>query len=390
MDEKVTRRRFVKKALVCAGGLVLGGQTFNDYFVKKPEFEFNTPFRRDVPEELWKWSKEAYYYEKLDNQSVKCTLCPYECVLGVNDRGFCRVRVYKDKKLHTLVYGNLCSWHIDPIEKKPLYHFLPTTGAFSIATAGCNFRCLNCQNWEISQFGPEDTENGDAMPDQIVRAALGSGCRSIAYTYSEPSIFYEYMLDTAKIARQRGLKNLYITNAYLNPEPLKEYCNYLDAANVDLKFFSDELYRELAAGTLQPVLDALEILKDEGVWFEVTHLMIPTYSDDLDQVAEMCQWLYRNIGSDNPIHFSRFHPQYKLTHLPQTPVKLLEQAREIAMNEGLKYVYIGNVPGHLAENTYCPNDGSVVIERRGYSVRFVNFEDGRCIKCGEEIAGVWG
>jgi pyruvate formate lyase activating enzyme len=389
MEEKITRRRFIKRALACAGGLILGGQTFNDYFINKPEFEFNTPFRWDVPEKLWKWSKEAYYYEKLDDQSVKCTLCPHECVLGVNDRGFCRVRVYKDKKLYTLVYGNPCSWHIDPIEKKPLYHFLPMTGAFSIATAGCNFRCLNCQNWEISQFRPEDTVNEDVMPENIVYAALISRCSSIAYTYSEPSIFYEYMLDTSKLAKRHGLRNLWITNGYLNPEPLRELCKYIHAANVDLKFFSNELYRKVTAGTLEPVLETLRILKKEGVWFEVTNLMVPTYSDDLDKVREMCRWLYENIGPDYPIHFSRFHPEYKLTHLPPTPVKILEQARKIAMEEGIKYAYIGNVPGHPGESTYCPNDGGLVIERRGYSVRYVNFKNGRCSKCGEKIAGVW-
>jgi pyruvate formate lyase activating enzyme len=389
-SEKVTRRRFIKKAVVCAGGIVLGGQAFNDFFVKKPEFEFNTPFRWDVPGKLWKWSKEAYYYERLDDQSVRCTLCPYECVLGVNDRGFCRVRVYKDKKLYTLVYGNPCSWHIDPIEKKPLYHFLPMTGAFSIATAGCNFRCLNCQNWEISQFRPEDTTNEDAMPEKIVHATLLTNCRSIAYTYSKPNIFYEYMLDTAKLAEEYDIKNVWITNGYLNPKPLREFCRYLDAANVDLKFFSDELYKKVAAGTLQPVLNTLKILKEEGIWFEVTNLMIPTYSDDLDQVREMCQWLYKNIGPDYPLHFSRFHPEYKLAHLPPTPVKLLEQAREIAIDEGIKYVYVGNVPGHPAESTYCPNDGGVVIARRGYAVKYVNFENGLCTRCGEEIAGVWG
>jgi pyruvate formate lyase activating enzyme len=374
---------------VCAGGLIVGGKTFKDFFIKKPEYEFNTPFRWDVPEKLWKWSKEAYYYEKLDDQSIKCALCPRGCVLGINDRGFCRVRVYKNKKLYTLVYGNPCSWHIDPIEKKPLLHFLPKTGAFSIATAGCNFRCLNCQNWEISQFRPEDTENADAMPEKIVQAAILTNCRSIAYTYSEPVIFYEYMLDTSKLARKHGIKNVMITNGYLNPEPLNELCKYLDAANVDLKFFTDDLYKKVAAGTLQPVLDFLLILKEKGIWFEVTNLMVPTYSDDLRLVRKMCQWLYDSLGPEYPLHFSRFHPEYKLTHLPPTPVKLLESARKIAMEEGLKFVYIGNVPGHPAQSTYCPNDNEVLIERMGYSVRFRNFKNGNCIKCGEKIAGVW-
>jgi pyruvate formate lyase activating enzyme len=388
LEQKISRRRFIRKAIVCVGGLVIGGKVLNDFFINRPVYEYSKTFRRDVPKEIWKWAKEASYYDKL-KQAVQCRLCPHECVLGVNDRGFCRVRVYKDHKLYTLAYGNPCSWHIDPIEKKPLYHFLPTTTAFSIATAGCNFRCLNCQNWEISQFRPEDTENADAMPETIIRAALVSRSQSIAYTYSEPSIFYEYMLDTAKLAKEWNIKNVQITNGYLNPDPLKELCKYLDAANVDLKFFTDELYKTVAAGTLEPVLNTLKILKKEGVWFEVTNLMVPTYSDDLEKVREMCKWLYKNIGPDYPLHFSRFSPEYKLTHLPPTPVRLLEDAREIAMEEGMKFVYIGNVPGHPAESTYCPNDGGLVIQRHGYAVRFMNFENGACKKCGEEIAGVW-
>lgn len=390
MDERFTRRRFMKKALACAGGVVLGGKVVGGYIAGEPSFEFNTQFRGDAPEELWQWSKEAYYYETLDELTLQCTLCPHRCVLGEDDRGFCRVKVVKGGKLSTLVYGNPCSWHIDPIEKKPLFHFLPTTGAFSIATAGCNFRCLNCQNWQISQFTPEETVNTDAMPDKVVGAALATGCRSIAYTYSEPSIFYEYMLDTAKLADEAGVKNVWVTNGYLSEEPLREYSGYLDAANVDLKFFDNDLYKEVTAGTLQPVLDTLKVLREEGVWFEVTNLIVPTLSDDLDMIREMTAWIYANLGPDVPLHFSRFHPDYKLTHLPQTPVRVIEMARQIAVDEGLNYVYIGNIPGHEAQNTYCPSCGEVAIERQGYYVQFRNFEDGVCTKCGESIAGVWG
>ena len=388
LEQRISRREFIKKTAMLVGGLAIGAHTLNELFLNKRPSLFSQAFRNDVPDELWKWSKEAYHYKKLAN-SVQCQLCPNECVLGEGDRGFCRVRVYKDNKLYTLAYGNPCSVHVDPIEKKPLYHYLPTTGAFSIATAGCNFRCLNCQNWSISQFRPEDTQNYDLMPESVVLAAQQNNCQSIAYTYSEPSVFYEYMLDTSILANNVGIKNLWITNGYMNEKPLREFCKYLGAANVDLKGFDDNFYIKVCSGRRDPVLRTLKILKEEKRWFEVTNLMVPTLSDDLDKVREMSQWLYKNIGADYPLHFSRFHPQYKLTHLPPTPVEVLESGRKIAMDEGVKFVYIGNVPGHEAQNTYCPKCGKIVIEREGYNVDMSNFENGACKSCGEEINGIW-
>jgi len=247
----------------------------------------------------------------------------------------------------------------------------------------------NCQNWEISQFRPEDTINFELMPADVVKEALRTGSQSIAYTYSEPVAFYEYMLDTSKLARKAGLRNLWITNGYINEKPLRELCKYLDAANIDLKSFRDEIYNELNAGSLKPVLRTLKILKEEGVWFEVTNLVIPTWTDDLDMIREMCEWLVKNIGPDHPLHFSRFFPHYKLRHLPATPVKILEDARKIAIDCGLKFVYIGNVPGHKARNTYCPSCGRLLIERRGFKILQNNVENGFCKFCGEKIAGVW-
>jgi pyruvate formate lyase activating enzyme len=299
------------------------------------------------------------------------------------------VRVHKDGKLYSLVYGNPASVHVDPVEKKPLYHFYPGTGVFSMGYAGCNLHCLNCQNWEISQRRPEDLRTYSLFPEQAVASAVKSRSLSLAYTYNEPSVTYEFMLDTARAARAKGLKNISVTNGYINREPLLEFCRYLDAANVDLKSFSDRTYRTLNFGKLQPVLDTLKLLKEKGVWFEITTLIVPTYTDDPDMIREMCRWIRRTLGPDYPLHFSRFHPQYKLDHLPATPPSKLLRARAIAMEEGLHYVYIGNYRTGEGSNTYCPQCGEPVIERVGYVIKRMNLEAGRCGTCGREIAGRW-
>jgi len=385
LNKKISRRDFIKYGIIGVCSLGVGGYLLNRYVLKK---KVTDVFESGAPKELWKWSKEAYHYVKL-GKNVQCKLCPNNCLLEPNDRSVCRVRVNKDGKLYTLVYGNPCSVHVDPIEKKPLFHFLPTTKAFSIATAGCNFRCLNCQNWTISQQKPEDTQNYDLMPEKVVELAQQQDCKSIAYTYNEPSVFYEYMYDTSKLALKKNIKNLWITNGSMNEQPLIEFCKYLDAANVDLKSFKQSIYSDLNSGHLQTVLDTLKTLKQEKVWFEVTNLVVPTWTDDIDMIAEMCDWLYKNIGSDYPLHFSRFSPQYKLTHLPPTSVSFLEQAHKTALDSGIKFVYIGNVPGHKAQNTYCPKCNKIVIERKGYVTNTDNLVNGTCKFCGEKIAGVW-
>jgi pyruvate formate lyase activating enzyme len=289
----------------------------------------------------------------------------------------------------TLAYGNPCAVHIDPIEKKPLLHFLPASRAFSLATAGCNLHCKNCQNWEISQRRPEETYNLYLPPEAAVAEAIRADCRSIAYTYSDPDVFFEYTMETALLAHQQGLKNVLVTAGYINPETQREFCQAVDAANVDLKGFTDDFYREICSASLQPVLDALMLYRQEGVWLEVTHLVIPTLNDDLAQIRRMCRWLRDNLGADVPLHFSRFHPRYQLKNLPPTPVETLEEARQTALEEGLRYVYVGNVPGHPGESTYCPNCGKTIVGRIGYSITELNLEDGRCRFCGQEIAGVW-
>ncbi len=376
-------------------------------------------FKADAPKgELWEawqrrgWVREARHYLKL-GQNIHCKLCPNECRLAPEDRGHCRNRVNKEGVLYTLAYGNACSFNNDPVEKKPLYHFLPGTKTFSFAISGCGFRCLNCQNWDISQRKPEESKDprGESVrlspemlrkltaeaidrlslfPEDAVAMAEYLGSPSISYTYSEPTVWYEYMYDTAQLARQKGLKNIWVTCGYIQEKPLRELAQVIDAANVDLKSFSQEIYRTLNTGKLEPVLRCLKILKQEGVWFEVTNLVVPTYTDDLQMIRRMCQWMLDELGPDWPLHFSRFRPAHKLTNLPPTPASVLIEARQIARECGLHYVYIGNV--HEVDDagiTYCPGCRRELIYREGFFVIRNELKEGKCPFCGRKIAGVW-
>lgn len=322
------------------------------------------------------------------SNSVQCELCPTECVLEDYQVGGCRVRINKGGVLYSLVYGKPCAAAVDPIEKKPFYHFLPATTAFSIATAGCVLGCKFCQNWQISQAKPEETDNKDMMPDEVVRQAIFYNCRTITYTYTEPAVFYEYMYDTAQIAKNFNLKNAMHTCGYINERPLQELTKYLDAADVDLKAFTEDFYSRICGSRLKPVLEALVLLKKQGVWLEITNLVIPTLNDDMKNIREMCKWITVNLGTDVPLHFSRFFPYYKLKDLPPTPLETLKDARNTAMDAGLKYVYIGNLRSE-AENTYCPGCRKLLIERIGYNVRQNNIRNAKCKFCGTAIAGVW-
>jgi len=335
-----------------------------------------------------KWTKEASFYS-VTPKGIRCLICPNECDIKEGESGDCRNRINKKGKLYTIAYGNPCAVHIDPVEKKPLYHFLPGSRAYSVATAGCNLACLNCQNWTISQKSPAETKNYDLLPEKLVESCLENRCELIAYTYSEPVTFYEYTFDSSILARQAGIKNAIVTAGYINKEPLLKFCKVIDAANVDLKSFSDDIYLRLNAGSLQPVLNTLLTLKEEGVWLEITNLVVPSWTDDMDMIKRMCDWLVSNGFKDTPLHFSRFHPSYKLTQLPPTPVNILTSAREIALKEGLEHVYIGNVPGLNAEHTVCSGCGEVVIKRRGFVIIENNIRDGKCSFCSEKIAGVW-
>lgn len=376
-NHEISKREFLKYGLLGSCACFLGAG--------KVHALNNFAFSADGP---GKWSKLSEYYIETP-RGAKCLICPNECTLKEDEVGDCRSRVNYKGKIYSIGYGNPCSLHVDPIEKKPLYHFLPESRSFSLAVAGCNLACLNCQNWQISQVSPSDTRNYDLMPSEVYKQAKRNNCQSIAYTYSEPIAFYEYFYDSAKIAKEQGIKNIMISAGYINEKPLRDVAKYVDAANIDLKSFDDDIYARLNAGSLEPVLRTLKILKDEGVWVEITNLIVPDWTDDIDMIKKMCQWLYKNGFENTPLHFSRFTPMYKLTHIPVTPESLLNKAHDIALNEGLKYVYIGNVPGTDAQNTYCPNCHKIVIERKGYRITQNNLINGKCKNCNNTIAGVW-
>jgi pyruvate formate lyase activating enzyme len=384
VNGKFTKRGFLKTCACAAGVLAVGGLAR-----KLDALPITTAPASPAPEKLWKWSKEMTYY--IDTpRGLKCLVCPNACVLVEGGQeSICKNKVAVNGKLYTIAYGNPCSVHVDPIEKKPLFHFLPTTTAYSLATAGCNFACLNCQNWEISQTSPKKTVNTDLMPSAVVQECLSNACRSIAYTYSDPVAFFEYARDTARLAKARGLRNVWISNGYINEKPLRDVAQYLHGANINLKSFSEEIYAKLNGGTLQPVLNTLKVMKEMGVWLEITNLVVPTWTDKPDMIKEMCGWLTENGFEDNPLHFNRFFPLYKLVNLPYTPLGFLEKARNIALAAGMKYVYIGNVPGTSAINTYCPACKKTVIERKGFTVLQNNLKDGNCRFCSTAIAGVW-
>ena len=331
---------------------------------------------------------EAIYYEPLSQKRVQCFLCPNQCILSPGQFGACKARQNIDGKLYSIVYGRISTVHVDPIEKKPFFHVLPGGKAFSIATTGCNMRCVFCQNWEISQAFPEDLKTQPATPEQIVADAKASGAKAIAFTYNEPVISYEYMLDIAKLARAQGLKTLVVSSGYINEKPLKELLKYIDAYKVDLKAFNDKFYRKLTGGRLEPVLETLKTIKQSGVWLEIVNLLVPGENDSDEELRAMARWIKKNLGDGVPLHFSRFFPQYKLKNLPPTPPETLVRARQIAMEEGLKFVYTGNTAYPEGETTWCPGSKEKAIVRQGYFVIVNNLKDGACPD-GEKIPGVW-
>lgn len=329
------------------------------------------------------------FYEKLGDGKVICQLCPHYCRIGRGKRGICGVRENREGKLYSLVYGKVVSSAIDPIEKKPLYHFYPGSDAFSLATVGCNLRCVNCQNYSISQLPRERGEiaGKDYTPESIVSQAKRSGCKSIAYTYTEPTIFFEFAYDTSRLAHKELIKNIFVTNGYMNKDVLLKISSYLDAANVDLKSFSEDFYRKNCGGKLTPVLETLKLMKKIGTWIEVTTLIIPTLNDSTEELKRIAEFIV-NLGSDTPWHLSRFYPTYKLNDLLSTSTETLHLARQIGLEAGLRYVYTGNVPGDEGENTYCYNCGRALIQRYGYRIEKFYLEEGRCKFCQAKIDGV--
>lgn len=334
-------------------------------------------------------SKEAMLYEKRPSGRVRCNVCAHRCVIADGKRGVCQVRENRGGTLYTLVYGRTIAQHVDPVEKKPLFHFYPGSAAYSIATPGCNFRCRWCQNWEISKMSREQhlAAGREASPEQIVAAAQQAACRSIAYTYTEPTIFFEYAYHTACLAHEAGLANLFITNGYMTQEMLEIFHPYLDAANVDLKAFRDETYRKYVGARLQPVLDSLKAMKRLNIWLEVTSLVIPGINDDAAQLRDVARFVAQELGVETPWHISRFFPAYQMTDVPPTPLRTLRQAREIGLEAGLKYVYLGNADG-AGQDTVCPDCGGSLIRRHALEGLANRVQNGRCPDCGAQIAGV--
>lgn len=334
--------------------------------------------------------REALLYDRLDDSAVSCRLCAHRCRIPEGRRGLCGVRENRSGTLYSLVYGKAIALNADPIEKKPLFHFLPGTRALSVATAGCNLTCRHCQNADISQ---SPRENGkipgqEISPAELVKMARGEGCRTIAYTYTEPTVFFEYALDTARRAAEEGIKNIFVTNGYMTGEALEMIAPVLDAANVDLKSFRDEFYREVCGARLAPVLETIEKMPELGIWIEVTTLIIPGYNDSEKELGEIAGFL-AGIDPEIPWHVSGFYPTYRLTDAPPTPAATLRKARKIGNAAGLRYVYTGNLPGDNGENTYCSQCGKKIVERSGYRLGEVNIRDGKCLQCFTPAAGIW-
>ena len=332
---------------------------------------------------------KALYFEDAKERRIKCTLCPRECVVADMERGTCGVRENRGGTYYTLVHSRPCAMHNDPIEKKPLFHYRPGVKAFSLATAGCNIECRFCQNWEISQFRPEQVSSRTVTPEEIVRHASRLGSGAIAFTYSEPVIFYEYMLDICLAAEGSGIGRVMISNGYINEKPLVDLMGHMDAIKVDFKAFSESFYKDVCSAHLRPVLDTLVRIREAGVWLELVMLVIPTLNEDTKELEAMSRWIVQKLGPDVPIHFTRFHPMYKIQNLPPTPVKTLERARKIALNAGIHHAYAGNVPGHPGENTYCHHCNEILIRRSGYRISANRISGGKCPECKTPVAGVW-
>jgi len=332
---------------------------------------------------------EASFYEPLAGGKVRCKLCPRGCTVSDKQRGYCRVRENRGGRYYSLVYGRPCALHTDPIEKKPFFHVYPGSKAFSIATVGCDMACKFCQNWDISQASPEDVKPSYQSPEAIAAAARKSGARTIAYTYTEPVVFAEYVHDCAAAGRKAGIESVMVSNGFITNEALKSLLPVLKAVKIDLKSFTQSFYADICEGQLQPVLDTLKRLSDSGVWYEIVVLLIPTLNDSTDEIKRMAAWIVKDLGPDVPLHFSRYHPMYKIKNIPPTPSDTLRRARQIAVAEGCRFVYIGNVPGEEAQNTVCPYCQAMLIRRYEYRILENNIVKGACKACGKTIAGVW-
>ncbi len=375
-----SRRDFLRASLSCASCILISPSVLSS----------QGPFGRTGSSDASNLGKHrALFYTKLDGKKVRCELCPRGCVVPDGARGYCRVRENKDGEYYSIVYARPCTAHVDPIEKKPFYHFLPGTTAFSLAAAGCNMHCKFCQNWQISQPKPEELKNFALSPDECVLAAKRTGASSIALTYTEPIVYYEYTLDIAKAAQVSNLKTVVVSAGYIKTKPLEKLLVHLSAIKIDLKSFDDGYYQRICDTTLAPVLDALKTIKASGVWLEIVNLILPTLNDSDDEHKRMFEWIIKNLGPLVPLHLTRFHPTYRLRNLPPTPKSTLQRLHKLAKNVGLKFPYIGNVPGDPASSTYCPKCEKELILRRGFAIRNIGIASSRCKFCGEPIPGNW-
>ncbi|MBZ5671487.1 MAG: AmmeMemoRadiSam system radical SAM enzyme [Acidobacteriia bacterium] len=381
----VDRRAFLKAAslpcLAACSGALVGAPLAAPLFAG--------PLAVPAAESDAQFIREAKFYEKLPYKKIKCTLCPRECVIDDQERGYCGVRENRGGTYYTLVHSRVVTAHIDPIEKKPFFHFLPGAEAFSVATAGCNVNCKMCQNWDISQVRPEQVRSTYVPPEKLATLARQNNCPVIAYTYSEPVVYLEYVLDCAEAARAAGVRSVVVSGGYIQTDPLKALSTRVDAIKIDLKAYSEQFYKEVVNGELKPVLEALVTLRKNGTWNEIVYLVVPTLNDGDAEFRGLARWIKSELGPDVPLHFSRFHPEYLLKNLPPTPLETLERAKAIADAEGLHYVYIGNVPGHPAESTYCPHCRRKVVERTGYTIAGIHLHHGKCQYCQTPIPGVW-
>ena len=371
MPLEITRRRFIGCGAACSGLALFGSDFYENEALAAESF------------------MQARFYTARPNGLVVCHVCPRECVIAEDKRGICGTRLNQGGVLYSLVYGRVAAEALDPIEKKPFFHVLPGSRAYSIATAGCNMTCKFCQNYTLSQSKPEDLRSVRRTPTDIASLAANGGAASIAYTYNEPTVFTEYVHDCARAGQKHGIASVVVSNGYINAEPLDRLAEVIDAYKVDFKAFSRSFYREITGGERDPVLETIKRLKKHGIWTELVHLTIPTLNDADADFAGMADWLMGELGPDIPVHFTRFHPTYRLTNLPVTPLSTLVRARSILLDKGMNFVYVGNVPGHPGESTWCPSCGKVVIGRRGYTITALNLKNGMCTSCKTRIPGVW-
>lgn len=385
-----SRRKFLRGMGGCALGAAaascLGGMGSAAFGAETLASDPKSP----PPDPKTMQEADPRYWKAMENNKVECSICDNKCVIENNANSFCRTRNNVGGKLYTAGYNNPCILRLDEIEKIPFYHFAPGQKVLTVATGGCNLRCLYCQNWEMSQGRPETQKTKFKVPkEDAVRGAIDKKVAAIAYTYTDPVAFYEYARDIAAAGKEKGVKTVVGTALYIHPDPLKEWCKYVDGFAVTLKGFSEKYYEKVLGVKLKPVLDALQVVKSEGKWLEVVTLLVPTYNDDPKVIREMAKWIRTNLGEDTPWHFERFYPQYKLRDLQQTPIQTLEQARQIGLDEGLKHVYLCNVSPHEANNTYCPKCKEALIKRLGFTVLPGSVTSGVCPKCQTKLAGVW-